>query len=109
MSFPGSVLGIDLLADVFRIMAKSMGHNFTMDETCIGCGTCERKCPKANIRVAEKRFGSQCMMCTRCIHNCPVNAIRYKGKKIEQYKVGPGTEGMGPGTEGMGPGTVNKL
>jgi len=88
MTFPENVLGIDLLADVFRIMAKSMGHNFHIDDSCVGCGKCEKNCPKANIRHAEKRYGSSCMMCTRCIHGCPVNAISYKGKKIEQYKVG---------------------
>jgi ferredoxin/menaquinone-dependent protoporphyrinogen IX oxidase len=84
-SFTGSVLGIDLLADVFQVMAKSMGRKYAIDDTCIGCGKCERNCPRSNIHVADKRFGSHCMMCTRCIHGCPVNAISYKGRKIEQY------------------------
>lgn len=82
-----SVLMIDLLADVFRIMAKSMGKNFKIDDTCIGCGKCQRDCPKQNINFKDKKFGNKCILCTRCIHNCPVNAIMYKGKKIEQYKV----------------------
>ena len=82
-----SVLMIDLLADVFRIMAKSMGKNFQIDETCIGCGKCETSCPKQNINFRDKKYSNRCILCTRCIHNCPVNAISYKGKKIEPYKV----------------------
>lgn len=82
-----SVLMIDLLADVFRIMAKSMGKNFQIDDTCIACGKCEASCPKQNINFREKKYSNHCILCTRCIHNCPVNAISYKGKKIEPYKV----------------------
>lgn len=82
-----SVVMIDVLADVFRIMAKSMGKNFSIDATCIGCGKCEQNCPKNNINFKEKTYSNKCMLCTRCIHNCPVNAITYKNKKIEQYKV----------------------
>lgn len=82
-----SVIVHDLFADVFRIMAKSMGKEFFIDETCIGCGRCEKNCPKHNIDYKKKEYFDQCMMCTRCIHNCPVNAIGYKGKKIEPYKV----------------------
>jgi len=87
LSVKESVVSIDLFADLFRIMAKSMGKNFSMDESCIGCGKCERECPKQNIHYKDKKYLRQCMMCTRCIHGCPVNAISYKGKKIEQYKV----------------------
>ncbi|MDH8679086.1 EFR1 family ferrodoxin [Fusibacter bizertensis] len=87
IKFKDSVLMIDLLADVFRIMAKSMGKNFAIEASCIGCGKCEQNCPKTNINFKEKAFSNKCMLCTRCIHNCPVNAISYKGKKIEQYKV----------------------
>lgn len=83
-----SVLMNDLLADVFRIMAKSMGKNFKIDNTCIGCGKCQRDCPKQNINFKDKKFSNKCMLCTRCIHNCPVNAIIYKNKKIKQYNVG---------------------
>jgi ferredoxin len=83
----GSVLMIDLLADVFRIMAKSLGKKFHITERCIGCGLCERNCPKKNIDHRKKEYSNRCMMCTRCIHNCPVNAIAYKGKHIDPYRV----------------------
>jgi len=83
----GSTLSIDLFADLFRIMAKSMGKNFSITDKCINCGRCERDCPKGNIRLSDKKYLNKCMLCTRCIHNCPVNAITYKDKKIDQYKV----------------------
>jgi len=82
-----SVIMIDLLADVFRWMAKSLGKSFQITEQCIGCGKCEKNCPEHNINYIEKRFSNKCMMCTRCIHNCPVNAISYKEKHIDQYRV----------------------
>lgn len=82
-----SILMIDLLADVFRIMAKSMGKNFEIGDTCIGCGKCEKDCPKQNINYKDKKYSTHCILCTRCIHNCPVNAITYKDKKVQQYKV----------------------
>ena len=85
--FHESVIMIDILADVFRIMAKSMGKSFAIDESCIGCGKCEKNCPKQNINFKDKQYSNKCILCTRCIHNCPVNAISYKNKKIEQYRV----------------------
>jgi len=82
-----SVIMIDLFADLFRIMAKSLGKSFSINENCIGCGMCEKNCPKKNIKFKDKKYFNKCIMCTRCIHNCPVNAISYKGKQIEQYRV----------------------
>lgn len=89
------VLGIDLMADLFRMMAKGMGKDYKATEGCVACGVCVRGCPRGNISLEavngspEKRahFGGKCMLCTRCIHQCPYNAITYKGKKIEQYRV----------------------
>ena len=82
-----SVIMIDLLADLFRLMAKSLGKSFQITEKCIGCGKCEKNCPQHNINHIKKRYANKCMMCTRCIHNCPVNAIDYKEKHINQYRV----------------------
>ena len=82
-----SVIMIDLLADVFRMMAKSLGKSYQITDQCIGCGKCEKDCPQQNIDYKKKLYSNKCMMCTRCIHGCPMNAIIYKGKQIEQYKV----------------------
>lgn len=87
LTIQDSVVMLDFLADVFRIMAKYMGKSFHIGATCIGCGRCEENCPKKNIDHKEKKYANKCILCTRCIHNCPVNAIDYKGKRIEQYRV----------------------
>lgn len=82
-----SVIMIDLLADVFRLMAKSLGKSFNITDKCFGCGKCEKNCPQQNINYRKKLYSNKCIMCTRCIHNCPANAIAYKGKHIDQYQV----------------------
>ncbi|MCD4712856.1 MAG: EFR1 family ferrodoxin [Clostridiales bacterium] len=87
IEFMESVLLIDIMADLFSIMAKSLGKNFSIDESCISCGICEKNCPKNNITLKDKKYHNRCILCTRCIHNCPANAISYKKKKIEPYRV----------------------
>ncbi|MGX8795300.1 4Fe-4S double cluster binding domain-containing protein [Fusibacter sp. JL298sf-3] len=39
------------------------------------------------VNLKEKKYYNRCIMCTRCIHNCPANAISYKNRYIQQYKV----------------------
>jgi ferredoxin/menaquinone-dependent protoporphyrinogen IX oxidase len=81
------VLLRDLLAETFSVMAKFMGKNYHATEACIQCGTCVKNCPTRNIEIAEvgtKHLG-KCMMCTKCLHICPVNAIQYKGITLVQY------------------------
>lgn len=84
------VLGKDLLAETFSVMAKFMGKNFSVDENCVKCGICVKNCPEKNIVFddnKEIKFLNKCMLCTRCIHNCPKNAINYKNNKYAQYNL----------------------
>jgi len=48
---------------------------------------CVKKIVPQKIKFKDKKYFNKCIMCTCCIHNCPVNAISYKGKQIEQYRV----------------------
>lgn len=80
----------DFFAETFSIMARFMGKNFSVDDTCIKCGLCIKNCPQNNIILDKNntiKFKNKCMMCTKCIHNCPKNSISYKGTKYEQYKI----------------------
>ena len=70
----------------FMKFLPRMARHLTALEECNKCGLCLRNCPKGNITFENGRavFHSHCIMCTRCVHICPLNAIRYKGKKINQ-------------------------
>jgi len=56
---------------------------FTVNESCTGCGLCEKICPRQAIALKNESPAwtvSQCETCLACLHRCPVAAINY-GKK----------------------------
>lgn len=72
----------------YKLTAKA----FYVEDSCIGCGKCEKLCPLNNISLTDKKpvWGKDCTHCMACIGNCPVSAIQYgditKGK--EPYRFG---------------------
>lgn len=81
----GSWLG-KFSGKLFKKWLPKISENLTSTDECTKCGYCFNNCPAGNITFENGRavFHSKCIMCLRCIHGCHVNAIRYKGQKIEQ-------------------------
>ena len=56
---------------------KSADSNYSVDERCKACRTCERICPRGNVRIEGGRpvWHHNCEMCYGCIQWCPQQAI----------------------------------
>jgi NAD-dependent dihydropyrimidine dehydrogenase PreA subunit len=68
---------------LFNRFAMDTGK-FHVDDTCTGCGLCEKICPAHTIKVSGRpEWGRDCTQCLACINRCPVKAIQY-GKSTAQ-------------------------
>ena len=59
------------------LIAKKKAAAFKVSDACIGCGQCERLCPRGNIRIENGRavIGVNCVQCLGCLQYCPKGAI----------------------------------
>lgn len=78
---------------VYPTMYKKLSQtkNFTVEDTCVGCGLCEKDCPAQAIRMENGKptwIKKNCVMCLHCLHYCPKFAIQYgeHTKKHGQYR-----------------------
>lgn len=70
------------IATAYYGMACST-KKFSVSDSCIGCGICERQCPVQAIQVKDGKpewAKKKCTLCLGCVHRCPKNAIAYTEK-----------------------------
>ena len=74
-----------LESKAFSGMHPKRARKFVAGDACIGCGTCERVCPRNNIQLVNGKpnFGTNCIGCLSCVQYCPTNAINI-GKITEK-------------------------
>ena len=78
---------------VFSGLHARHAAKFTVNDRCVGCGTCAKLCPRGNIRLEEGRpvFGGNCIGCLSCLQYCPQAAINM-GKITEKRERYPHPE-----------------
>ncbi len=55
-------------------------RDFTVEDSCTGCGLCARMCPVGAIEMRDNRPSwtkERCAICLGCLHRCPAFAIQY--------------------------------
>ena len=70
------------------IIKHPADKKFSVLDSCIGCGKCERACPTGNIVFGEDSkptWSGKCIQCLACISRCPEDAIVYGKKAREKY------------------------
>jgi ferredoxin/flavodoxin len=72
-----------LLGQKFVVTARTRDRLFTVDPSCVHCGTCEYVCPVENVKLVDgtPQWLGHCEQCFACIHLCPVAAIQIRGKR----------------------------
>ncbi len=80
----GGIAGRVVFGALYRMtyrVVPRVDRLFRVDDTCTGCGVCERVCPARNVTLVEGRpvWQGRCEQCLGCLHWCPEDAIQFGG------------------------------
>lgn len=67
-------------------LAKLKAKKFEVTDACVGCGQCEKLCPKGNIKLVggKPQLGTNCIGCLSCLQYCPKEAIVLTKKSVKR-------------------------
>ena len=90
--YKSTALGALVTAALYPLYQKGRKTlKFHAENSCVGCGLCEKTCPCGAIKTTTKGtpewIKKQCIHCLGCINRCPVTAIQYGNttKKRRRY------------------------
>ncbi|MEG1971699.1 MAG: EFR1 family ferrodoxin [Oscillospiraceae bacterium] len=75
----------NIVAPIFNVFVGKT-KSFHVDDTCNGCGLCEKNCPTHTIKLVNGKptWNDHCYTCLSCINRCPQRAIQYGSKTAKR-------------------------
>ena len=83
MGFTIPKFAVDVVMESIYNNKVRKTSNFVVEDSCIGCGLCAKKCPVNAIKMQNgkpKWVKDKCVMCLGCLHRCPSFAIQYQNR-----------------------------
>ena len=71
----------NIVAPAFNKFARDI-KPFWVEDSCIGCGLCEKNCPTNCISLKDNKpiWNGKCYQCLSCINRCSKQSIQYGNK-----------------------------